>query len=151
MPPATLAATTSGTNARVENSKSSSSIASTTAASGAPNVAAMPAAAPPASRILRSDGETRITWPISDPSAPPVTMIGPSAPNGAPVPMAIAAESGLATAVRGAMRLCFVSMASIASGMPWPRITGDHFASRLIEQRAGDRGDQDLRPGDGAR
>ena len=97
-----LAATTSGTNARVENSKSSSSMASTTAASGAPNVAAMPAAAPAASRILRSDGETRITWPSSDPSAPPVTMIGPSAPNGAPVPIAIAAEIGLAT--RGARR-----------------------------------------------
>ena len=120
MPPATLDATTSGTNARVENSNSSSSMASTTAASGAPKVAAMPAAAPAARRILRSDGETRITWPSSEPSAPPVTMIGPSAPNGAPVPMAIAAEIGFATAVRGAMRLCLVSTASIASGMPCP-------------------------------
>ena len=99
-PPATLDATTSGTKARCENSKSSSSIASTTAASGAPNVADMPAAAPHASRILRSDGVTRISWPMSDPSAPPVTMIGPSAPNGPPVPIAIAADSGLAT--RGA-------------------------------------------------
>ena len=118
IPPATLAATTSGTKARVENSKRRSSIASTTAARGAPNVAAMPAAAPAASRIFRSDGETRMTWPINDPSAPPVTMIGPSAPNGAPVPIAIAADAGLATAVRGAMRLCFVRIASIASGMP---------------------------------
>ena len=41
------------------------------------------------------------TWPSSEPSAPPVTMIGPSAPNGPPVPMATAADSGLATAVRG--------------------------------------------------
>ena len=61
MPPATAAATTSGTKARVENSNSSSSSASTTEASGAPNVAAIPAAAPQASRIFRSDGETRIT------------------------------------------------------------------------------------------
>ena len=98
-------------------------MASTTAASGAPNVADMPAAAPAASRILRSDGDTRMTWPSSEPIAPPVTMIGPSAPNGAPVPMAMAAEIGLAIAVRGAMRLCLVSTASIASGMPWPRIT----------------------------
>ena len=60
----------------------------------------------------------RITWPMSEPIAPPVTMIGPSAPNGAPVPMATAAETGLATAVRGAMRLCLVRTASIASGMP---------------------------------
>ena len=57
-PPAMLVATTSGTNARVENSNSSSSMASTTAASGEPNVAAMPAAAPHARRILRSFGDT---------------------------------------------------------------------------------------------
>jgi len=91
-------------------------------------VAAIPAAAPHASRILRSAGETGSTWPSSEPMAPPVTMIGPSAPNGPPVPIAIAADSGLAMAARGWMRLCFVSTASIASGMPWPRITGDHFA-----------------------
>jgi hypothetical protein len=67
---------------------------------------------------LRSLAETWITWPTSDPIAPPVTMIGPPAPNGPPVPMASAAESGLATAVRGAMRLRRTSTASIASGMP---------------------------------
>ncbi len=126
-----LVATTSGTNARVENSNSSSSIASTTAASGAPNVAAMPAAAPHASRILRSLADTCSTWPSSEPRAPPVTMIGPSAPNGPPVPMATAADSGLATAVRGATRLWRTRTASIASGMPWPRITGAQRASRL--------------------
>ena len=92
-----MAARTSGSSARVENSNRSSSTASTTAASGAPKVAAMPAAAPLASRIFRSDGETGRSWPRSEPAAPPVTMIGPSAPNGPPVPMAIAAETGLAT------------------------------------------------------
>ena len=55
---------------------------------------------------------------MSEPMAPPVTMIGPSAPNGPPVPMLIAADSGFAIAVRGWMRLCLVSTASIASGMP---------------------------------
>src|SRR5256714_10070186 len=103
MPPAMLAATTSGMKARGENSNSSSSMASMTDASGAPKVADMPAAAPLARRILRSDGDTSMTWPMSDPNEPPVTMIGPSAPNGPPVPMAMAADSGLATAVRGAM------------------------------------------------
>ena len=80
-------------------------MARTTEASGAPNVAAMPAAAPDARRILRSLGDTRTTWPSSEPIAPPVTMMGPSAPNGPPVPMAMAADRGLATAVRGAIRL----------------------------------------------
>ena len=79
-------------------------MARTTAAKGVPNVAAIPAAAPDASRILRSAGETGSTWPSNDPMAPPVTMIGPSAPNGPPVPMATAADNGLATAARGAMR-----------------------------------------------
>ena len=147
-PPATLAATTSGTNARVENSNSSSSIASTTAASGAPNVAAMPAAAPQASRILRSAGETWSTCPSSEPSAPPVTMIGPSAPNGPPVPMAIAADSGLAT--RRARRdpaLLACSTASIASGMPWPRIVGAHRASTRRRGRRGPRPRTTTAPG----
>ena len=93
-------------------------MASTTEASGAPKVAAIPAAAPEASRILRSLGDTRTTWPRREPIAPPVTMIGPSAPNGPPVPMAIAAERGLASAVRGEIRLCLVRTASMASGMP---------------------------------
>ena len=60
----------------------------------------MPAAAPDASRILRSDGDTGSAWPTSDPREPPVTMIGPSAPKGAPVPIAIAAEIGFAIAVQ---------------------------------------------------
>ena len=54
----------------------------------------------------------------SEPNAPPVTMIGPSAPNGPPVPMATAADSGFATAARGAMRLWRVRIDSMASGIP---------------------------------
>ena len=42
---------------------------------------------------------------ISDPTAPPVMMIGPSAPNGPPVPIEIADESGLRTATLGSIRL----------------------------------------------
>src|SRR5690606_28868031 len=102
-PPASVTATTSGMNDRVENSNSSSSTAMTTDASGAPNVAAIPAAAPLASSTLRSEADTSNSWPINEPNAPPVTMIGPSAPNGPPVPMATAAETGLAIAVRGWM------------------------------------------------
>ena len=79
---------------------------------------------------MRSLGETGITCPSNEPIAPPVTMIGPSAPNGPPVPIAIAAETGFAMAVRGAIRLCLVRTASIASGIPWPRMIGAHFAIR---------------------
>jgi hypothetical protein len=48
--------------------------------------------------------------------------MGPSAPNGPPVPMEIAAESGLRMVMRGGMRLSLSSTCSIASGMPWPRM-----------------------------
>ena len=49
-------------------------------------------------------------------------MIGPSAPNGPPVPMATAADTGLSTATRGWTLLPPSRIASIASGMPCPRI-----------------------------
>ena len=71
-------------------------------------------------------------WPTIDPRAPPVTMMGPSAPNGAPVPIAIAADSGLAMAVLGAIRLWRRSTASMASGIPWPRMIGAKIAMVAI-------------------
>ncbi len=49
-------------------------------------------------------------------------MIGPSAPNGPPVPMEMADDSGFSSATLGRMRLRPIRIASIASGMPWPRI-----------------------------
>ena len=54
--------------------------------------------------------------------APPVMMIGPSAPNGPPVPMAMADESGFRIATLASSRERPSRIASIASGMPWPRI-----------------------------
>ena len=87
-----------------------------------PSTQAPPAAAPQASSTFRSTAVVCSTCPTSDPIAPPVWMIGPSAPNGPPVPIAIAAEIGFSSATRGAMRLRFTNTASIASGMPWPRI-----------------------------
>ena len=97
-------------------------MARSTAETGLPNVAAIPAAAPAASNVLRSTAVVASNCPTRDPSAPPVAMIGPSAPNGPPVPMAMAAESGLRNVMRAGMRLSLVSTCSIASGMPWPRI-----------------------------
>src|SRR5437899_10323203 len=49
-------------------------------------------------------------------------MIGPSAPYGPPVPMAMAEDRGLRTATLASMRLRPIRMASRASGIPWPRI-----------------------------
>ena len=139
MPPATLAATTRGIRDRIESSNNSSSIASSTDASGAPKVAAIPAAAPEASKIFRSEGVTLIIWPTSEPIAPPVTMIGPSAPNGAPVPMAIAAESGLGQPGAG----------------PDPALTSQHRLHRFGDAVTPDErlppcdGGDDQRPDDG--
>ena len=54
-------------------------------------------------------------------------MIGPSAPNGPPVPIAIAAEIGFRIATFGSIRLRLVSTASIASGIPCPLIFDDPY------------------------
>ena len=50
--------------------------------------------------------------------APPVAMIGPSAPNGPPVPIDIAAESGFRKVIFTGILLSPVIIFSIASGMP---------------------------------
>ena len=60
-----------------------------------------------------------------EPNAPPVMMIGPSAPNGPPEPMEIADESGFRIANLGSTRLPLMRMDSMASGMPCPRIRSE--------------------------
>ncbi len=107
------------------HSNRSSSTASNAAASGVPNTAAIPPAAPATSNVFRSAGDTWNACANSEPKAPPVIMIGPSAPNGPPVPMAIAEERGLRIATLADMRLRPIRIASSASGMPWPRIFSD--------------------------
>ena len=82
----------------------------------------MPPAAPATSRVLRSAAVSLNACATIEPNAPPVMMIGPSAPNGPPEPIEIADDSGLSTATFGDIRLRPIRMASIASGMPWPRI-----------------------------
>ena len=71
---------------------------------------------------MRSAPEMWKHWPTSAPIAPPVMMIGPSAPNGPPLPIAMPEDSGLSSATLGDIRLLPNRIASIASGMPWPRI-----------------------------
>ncbi len=121
-------ATINGTRVLRERSKSSNSNASIIAASGVPKIPAIPAAAPVASRIRLSEVETGKSWPSNDPIAAPVTMIGPSAPKGPPVPIAMAAETGLAIAERGLIRLLCCRIASMDSGIPCPLIIGANLA-----------------------
>ena len=118
-------ASATGIRLRGFHSKSSSSTARRTAASGAAKVADMPAAAPATSSVLRSVLVKWRNWATSEPMAPPVMMIGPSAPNGPPEPMEIAADNGLSRATFGSMRLPLIRMASIASGMPCPRMRSE--------------------------
>jgi hypothetical protein len=109
------------------HSNNNSSTPIKTEESGAANVADIPAHAPATSNVRRSTLVRRKNWPIIDPNAPPVMMMGPSAPNGPPVPMEIAADSGLSMASRGWTRLPFIKMDSIASGIPCPRIRSDPY------------------------
>ena len=124
-PVAAAEASATGITDRGRYSNNNSSTASSTADTGLPKVAAIPAAAPADSRILRSSPVVFRSWPTSDPSPPPVAMIGPSAPKGPPVPIAMAAEIGLRKVRRGRMRLWFRSICSITSGMPCPRIASE--------------------------
>ena len=74
-------------------------------------------------------------------------MIGPSAPNGPPVPMATAADTGLAIAVRGEMRLSPVSTASCASGDPVAADVRRPQREEGHDERAGHCDEQQLGPG----
>src|SRR4029079_18660665 len=94
-----------GTRLRGFHSNSSSSTARRTAATGEANVADIPEAAPATRRVLRTALVRLKNGATSEPNAPPVMMIGPSAPNGPPEPMEIAEDSGLSNAQRGWIRL----------------------------------------------
>ena len=96
----------------------------------------MPAAAPAASNVFRSAVVLCNACPNTEPIAPPVAMIGPSAPNGPPVPIAIAADTGFKNVIRAGMRLWFVSICSIASGIPWPRIAFEPYSRHEPDDRA---------------
>ena len=123
--PATAQATATGSKLRGRSSKSRSSTASMTAAIGVPKTAVIPATAPATNKVLRSPPVMRRYCPNSEPKAPPVMMIGPSAPKGPPLPIAMPEDRGLRSATLNDILLLPNKMASIASGMPCPRILSD--------------------------
>src|SRR5690606_17302036 len=76
-----------GTRLRGFHSNKRSSTARKTAAIGVANTADIPAAAPATKRLFLS-AEVRLrNCANKDPTAPPVMMIGPSAPKGPPEPI----------------------------------------------------------------
>ena len=85
----------------------------------------MPAAAPATKSVLRSAAVNARAWATIDPKAPPVMMIGPSAPNGPPLPIEIAAEIGFQNARPGSTRLPVIRIDSRASGIPCPRMRSE--------------------------
>ena len=94
-------------NSEVDSNKSNS-ILINTADNGVPKIAVMPAAAPAAKRIFLSFAEVAeniLRRPNHEPSEAPVAMIGPSAPNGPPVPMAKAEAIGFKKVIRLGIRL----------------------------------------------
>src|SRR3546814_9675020 len=68
---------------------------------------------------------------MNDPKAPPVEIIGPSAPNGPPVPMEIAAERGFRMVTRGGILLRLVRICSMASGLPCPRMALEPYFAMI--------------------
>ena len=110
-----------------ENSNNNNSMASKIAASGLPKIAAIPAQAPAVKMIFLSAGDMCMAWPVKDPKAPPVAMIGPSAPNGPPVPIDMAADKGFKKVIIGGILLSSKIIFSIASGMPCPLIAFEPY------------------------
>jgi len=123
----TSTAVTTGTKLRGFHSNSSSSTASMIAAKGVPKMPVIPAVAPATSNVLRSAALNLNNCANKDPIAPPVMMIGPSAPKGPPLPIDTADEIGFRIATLSDSLLSPNRMVSIASGMPWPRILSEPY------------------------
>lgn len=123
--PAIAQARATGSKLRGRSSNRSSSTASNTAAIGVPKTAVIPATAPATSNVFRSPALTCTCCAMSEPMAPPVMIIGPSAPKGPPLPIAIADDNGFNTATFAVILLFLKTIASMASGIPWPRIASE--------------------------
>ena len=122
---ATKLASATGIRLRGFHSKSSSSTASRTAAIGVAKVADIPPAAPATSSVFRSAAVRWNAWATSEPIEPARHDDRAFGAEGPPEPIEIAEETGLSTATLGCIRLWPIRIASIASGMPCPRIRSE--------------------------
>jgi len=108
-------------SASMENSRKMISTPKNTPVIGALNVAAMPPAAPQATRIRSRFSGILIRWPMLEASSEPICTIGPSRPTDPPTPMHSADASALTTLTCGRIRPPFSATAIITSGTPCPR------------------------------
>ena len=104
--------------ASMENSRRMTSTPKNTPVMGALNVAAIPPAAPQATRTRSRLSGMRTSWPRLEASAEPICTIGPSRPTDPPAPMHRAEAVALTTATWGRMRPPFSATATITSGTP---------------------------------
>ncbi len=122
--PVTLARTA---GMRASDSKSSryrTSTARSAAPSGVRNTAAMPAATPETIRMRRSRGPTPSNRPTSEPSEPPICIVGPSRPPEPPVPRVKIEASAFTQVTRRRMSPALRWKASIMASPPPPRVSG---------------------------
>src|SRR5207247_29536 len=124
------------------HSKSRSSTASSTAATGEAKVADMPAAAPATRSVFRSAAVSSKNWATRDPKAPPVMMIGPSAPNGPPLPIEMAPARAMGPTRQGAVKppRAAAPRGSARARMPTPRPPRRRGRAHELAKRAHQRG-----------
>ena len=87
---------------------------------GALNVAAMPPAAPHATRVRKRPPAIFATLPIAEPIPEPINTIGPCTPTEPPVPIHVAEAKASPKTIRDEMRPSLNATASITSGTPCP-------------------------------
>ena len=87
---------------------------------GALKVAAIPAAAPQATKIRRRAADIFTSLPMAEPMAEPICTIGPSRPTEPPEPIQIAEANALAKTIRVLILPSFKATDSITSGTPCP-------------------------------
>ncbi len=118
---AIIAASITVNSASMENSRKMISTPKNTPVIGALNVAAMPPAAPQATRIRILLSGILIHWPRLEASAEPICTIGPSRPTDPPTPMHSAEATALTTLTCGRILPPASATAIITSGTPCPR------------------------------
>ena len=135
---AIIAASITVNSASTENSRKMISTPKNTPVIGALNVAAMPPAAPQATRIRSRFSGILTRWPRLEASAEPICTIGPSRPTEPPVPMHTAEAIALTTLTCGRIRPPPSATAIITSGTRarGPRARTGRSAARRPARRS---------------
>ena len=121
--------TTMGANVAAEKSPRSTSRLKNTPPMGALKTAAIPPAAPHATKLRMRPAETFRNCPTADPMAAPIWAIGASRPTEPPEPIVTAAVTVRIPTVRGLRTPPWRAMDSIALGTPSPLAS---FGNRWI-------------------